>query len=156
VSAPLVVEDAARDGRRVREIARAVERQHRRELLARVRAVGADAGLLDDQEPRAAAGVAVETGARVILVSSSYGMAALDADGFRGQCDEAGLDGILLYIGGNLSVSRQNRRWEDIEAEFKHHPSLAVNLLRLVNSAALTRGQTITSLRPCSGKLSST
>ena len=32
---------------------------------------------------------------------------------------EAGLDGILLYIGGNLSVSRQNRRWEDIEAEFK-------------------------------------
>lgn len=64
-------------------------------------------------------GAAVETGARVILVSSSYGMAALDADGFRGQCDEAGLDGILLYIGGNLSVSRQNRRWEDIEAEFR-------------------------------------
>jgi len=64
-------------------------------------------------------GAAVETGARVILVSSSYGMAALDAEGFRGKCDEAGLDGILLYIGGNLSVSRQNRRWEDIEAEFR-------------------------------------
>lgn len=63
-------------------------------------------------------GAAVETGAKAILVSSSYGMAALDAEGFRGKCDEAGLDGILLYIGGNLSVTRQARRWEDIEAEF--------------------------------------
>ena len=64
-------------------------------------------------------GAAIETGARAILVSSSYGMAALDAEGFRGKCEEAGLTGLLLYIGGNLSVSRQNRRWEDIEGEFK-------------------------------------
>lgn len=64
-------------------------------------------------------GAAIETGARAILISSSYGMAALDAEGFRGKCDEAGLNGMLLYIGGNLSVTRQNRKWEDIEAEFK-------------------------------------
>lgn len=62
---------------------------------------------------------AVETHARAILVSSSYGMAALDAEGLRGRCQEAGLTDVLLYIGGNLSVSRQNRQWEDIEAEFK-------------------------------------
>lgn len=64
-------------------------------------------------------GAAVETGAKAILVSSSYGMAALDAEGLRGKCQEAGLDGLRLYIGGNLSVSRQNRQWSDIEAEFK-------------------------------------
>lgn len=64
-------------------------------------------------------GAAIETGARAVLVSSSYGMAVLDAEGFRGKCEEAGLAGLLLYIGGNLSVTRQARRWEDIEAEFK-------------------------------------
>jgi methylaspartate mutase sigma subunit len=64
-------------------------------------------------------GAAVETGAKAILVSSSYGMAALDAEGLRGKCQEAGLEDLRLYIGGNLSVSRQNRKWEDIEAEFK-------------------------------------
>jgi methylaspartate mutase sigma subunit len=62
---------------------------------------------------------AIETNAKAALVSSSYGMAALDAEGLRGKCDEAGLGGLLLYIGGNLSVTRQSRRWEDIEAEFK-------------------------------------
>lgn len=62
---------------------------------------------------------AVETDAKAVLVSSSYGMAALDAEGFRDKCEEAGLKDILLYIGGNLSVTRQNRKWEDIEAEFQ-------------------------------------
>ena len=46
-----------------------------------------------------------------------------------------------------LALTVRDAEVRDIEAEFKHHPSLAVNLLRLVNSAALTRGQTITSLR---------
>ena len=64
-------------------------------------------------------GAAIETGARAVLVSSSYGMAALDVEGFRGKCEEAGLKDLLLYIGGNLSVSQQNRKWEDIEDEFK-------------------------------------
>lgn len=76
-----------------------------------------NAGAMVSQEELV--GAAVETGAKAILVSSSYGMAALDAEGLRGKCQEAGLDGLRLYIGGNLSVSRQNRKWEDIEAEFK-------------------------------------
>ena len=62
---------------------------------------------------------AIETNAKAILVSSSYGMAAIDAEGLRGKCVEAGLEAILLYIGGNLSVTRQARKWQDIEAEFK-------------------------------------
>lgn len=76
-----------------------------------------NAGAMVSQEELV--GAAVETGAKAILVSSSYGMAALDAEGLRGKCQEAGLDGLLLYIGGNLSVSRQNRKWDDIAAEFK-------------------------------------
>jgi len=75
-----------------------------------------NAGAMLEQEEIVAA--AIETGARAILVSSSYGMAALDAEGFRGRCEEAGLGKVLLYIGGNLSVTRQRRRWEEIEAEF--------------------------------------
>lgn len=35
----------------------------------------------------------------------------------------------------------------DIEREFKRHPHLSVNLLRLVNSAAMGRKQSVTSLR---------
>ena len=64
-------------------------------------------------------GAAVETGAKAVLVSSSYGMAVLDAEGLRGKCEEAGLADLLLYIGGNLAVSRQSRNWDEIEAEFK-------------------------------------
>ena len=75
-----------------------------------------NAGAMLSQEEIVAG--AIETGAKAILVSSSYGMAALDADGLRGKCDEAGLRGIVLYIGGNLSVTQQSRIWEEIEAEF--------------------------------------
>ena len=35
----------------------------------------------------------------------------------------------------------------EIENEFKRHPNLSVNLLRLVNSAAMGRAQSVTSLR---------
>ncbi len=62
---------------------------------------------------------AIETDATAILVSSSYGHAAMDAEGFRERCVEAGLEDILLYIGGNLAVTRHKQRWEDIEAAFK-------------------------------------
>jgi methylaspartate mutase sigma subunit len=61
---------------------------------------------------------ALETDAKAILVSSSYGHAAMDAEGFRDKCIEAGLDDVLLYIGGNLTVTRQSQAWEDIEAAF--------------------------------------
>jgi len=64
-------------------------------------------------------GAAIETNASAILVSSSYGHASIDCEGFREKCEEAGLKDILLYIGGNLTVTRQKQRREDVEAVFK-------------------------------------
>ena len=49
-------------------------------------------------------GAAVETDAAAIAISSLYGQAEIDCLGFRGKCLEAGLDGVRLYIGGNLMV----------------------------------------------------
>jgi EAL and modified HD-GYP domain-containing signal transduction protein len=46
-----------------------------------------------------------------------------------------------------LALAMDDAETKDIEEEFKHHPSLTVNLLRLVNSAALVRRQVVTSLR---------
>jgi EAL and modified HD-GYP domain-containing signal transduction protein len=46
-----------------------------------------------------------------------------------------------------LTLATQDADLPAIEGEFKRHPTLAINLLRLVNSAALSRGQPITSLR---------
>ncbi|MEK7245045.1 MAG: methylaspartate mutase subunit S [Pseudomonadota bacterium] len=59
---------------------------------------------------------AVETAADAILVSSLYGQGELDCRGFRDLCIEAGLDGILLYVGGNLVVGK--RGWEETERTF--------------------------------------
>ena len=59
---------------------------------------------------------AVETAADAILVSSLYGLGELDCRGFRDQCLEAGLDDILLYVGGNLVVGK--RSWEETERTF--------------------------------------
>ena len=50
---------------------------------------------------------AVETAADAILVSSLYGQGELDCRGFRDLCVEAGLEDILLYVGGNLVVGKQ-------------------------------------------------
>jgi methylaspartate mutase S subunit len=44
--------------------------------------------------------VAQETAADAILMSSLYGMAELDLRGFKDKCREAGLEDVLLYIGG--------------------------------------------------------
>ncbi len=49
---------------------------------------------------------AIETDAKAILVSSLYGHAELDCEGFRDKCLEKGLDRIVLYVGGNLSVGK--------------------------------------------------
>lgn len=54
---------------------------------------------------------AVETRAEAILVSSLYGQGELDCRGFRDLCVEAGLEDILLYVGGNLVIGR--RSWEE-------------------------------------------
>ena len=59
---------------------------------------------------------AVETNADAILVSSLYGQGELDCRGFRELCIEAGLQDILIYVGGNLVVGKQP--WEEVEQRF--------------------------------------
>lgn len=60
---------------------------------------------------------AIETGADAIIVSSLYGHGELDCKGFRDRCNEAGLENILLYAGGNLVVGKTP--FEEIERRFK-------------------------------------
>jgi methylaspartate mutase sigma subunit len=45
-----------------------------------------------------------------------YGHGEIDCRGLREKCDEAGLDGIKLYVGGNLVVGKQN--WEGVHKKF--------------------------------------
>ncbi|NLB38315.1 MAG: methylaspartate mutase subunit S [Clostridiales bacterium] len=59
---------------------------------------------------------AVESAADAILVSSLYGHGELDCQGLREKCDEAGLTGILLYVGGNIVVGKQP--FEEVEKRF--------------------------------------
>jgi len=59
---------------------------------------------------------AIETDADAILVSSLYGQGELDCQGFRDLCVEAGLDEILLYVGGNLVVGKHP--WPGVERRF--------------------------------------
>lgn len=59
---------------------------------------------------------AIETAADAILVSSLYGQGELDCRGFRDMCVEAGLEDIVLYVGGNLVVGKQS--WEEVEQRF--------------------------------------
>ena len=60
---------------------------------------------------------AIETAADGIMVSSLYGQGELDCRGFRELCIEAGLEGILLYVGGNLVVGKQD--WADVEKRYQ-------------------------------------
>ncbi len=59
---------------------------------------------------------AIETAADAIMVSSLYGQGELDCPGFRDLCIEAGLENILIYVGGNLVVGKQD--WRDVERRF--------------------------------------
>jgi len=59
---------------------------------------------------------AIETAADAILVSSLYGHGELDCRGFRDLCVEAGLDDILLYVGGHLVIGRTP--WPEVERRF--------------------------------------
>ncbi len=59
---------------------------------------------------------AIETAADAIMVSSLYGQGELDCKGFRDLCIEAGLQDILLYVGGNLVVGKQD--WDGVERRF--------------------------------------
>ncbi len=59
---------------------------------------------------------AIETAADAILVSSLYGQGELDCRGLRDQCVEAGLEDILIYVGGNLVVGKRN--WTETERTY--------------------------------------
>lgn len=71
-------------------------------------------GVLSPQEDFINA--AVETNADAIIVSSLYGHGEIDCRGLREKCDEAGLKGIKLYVGGNIVVGKQN--WDDVHGRF--------------------------------------
>lgn len=72
-------------------------------------------GVLSPQEDFINA--AVETNADVIMVSSLYGHGEIDCRGMREKCDEAGLKDVLLYVGGNIVVGKQ--QWEDVYKRFR-------------------------------------
>jgi methylaspartate mutase S subunit len=60
---------------------------------------------------------AKETDAAAMLISSLYGMAEIDLTGFKDACVEAGLQDVLLYLGGYLMVGRHD--WTEAEKRFK-------------------------------------
>jgi len=54
--------------------------------------------------------------AEAVLVSSLYGHAEQDCDGFHERIEEAGLD-ILTYVGGNLAVGQSE--FEETRRQFR-------------------------------------
>lgn len=60
---------------------------------------------------------AIETAAAAIIVASLYGHGELDCRGMREKCQEAGVNDILLYVGGNIVVGKQP--FEEVEERFK-------------------------------------
>jgi len=72
-------------------------------------------GVLSSQEDFINA--AIETNAKAILISSLYGHGELDCKYMREQCDEAGLEDVKLYVGGNIVVGKQDFR--EVEQRFK-------------------------------------
>ncbi|MGB9594290.1 MAG: methylaspartate mutase subunit S [Anaerolineae bacterium] len=59
---------------------------------------------------------AVESNADALFISSLYGHAELDCQGLREKCIEAGLDDILIYVGGNVALGKQD--WAEVEKRF--------------------------------------
>lgn len=59
---------------------------------------------------------AIESNAKVILVSSLCGHAEIDCQGFKNKLIEAGQQDVILYIGGILAVGEC--KWEEIEQRF--------------------------------------
>lgn len=72
-------------------------------------------GVMVSQEEYIAA--AIEANADAIVVSSLYGQGELDCRGMREKCNEAGLTGIPLLVGGNIVVGKQE--FADVEKRFK-------------------------------------
>jgi methylaspartate mutase sigma subunit len=63
-------------------------------------------GVLSSQEDFINA--SIETNADLMLVSSLYGHGEIDCRGMREKCIESGIGDILLYVGGNIVVGKQN------------------------------------------------
>jgi len=63
-------------------------------------------GVLSTQEDFIHA--AIETNADLILVSSLYGHGEIDCRGMRAKCIESGIGSIILYVGGNIVVGKQD------------------------------------------------
>jgi methylaspartate mutase sigma subunit len=59
---------------------------------------------------------ALETNASAILVSSLYGHGELDCRGLKDRCMEAGLDQVLLYVGGNLVIGKTD--FQEVQEKF--------------------------------------
>lgn len=59
---------------------------------------------------------AIEANADAFLISSLYGHGELDCQGLRQKCIEAGLEEILIYVGGNVMLGKQP--WEEVEKRF--------------------------------------
>lgn len=88
---------------------------------------------------------AVESDADALIISSLYGHAALDCQGLRDKCVEAGLGDIMIYVGGNIALGKQP--WPEVEQRFhdmgidrvfppRTQPQKAIELLKqdLLNS----------------------
>ena len=71
-------------------------------------------GVMVSQEEYIAAAIEY---ADAIVVSSLYGQGELDCRGMRQKCDEAGLAGIPLVVGGNIVIGKQ--KFEEVEQRFK-------------------------------------
>ncbi|HOA78598.1 MAG: methylaspartate mutase subunit S [Bacillota bacterium] len=72
-------------------------------------------GVLSTQEDFINA--AIESNAKMILVSSLYGHGEIDCRGMREKCIESGLKDIILYVGGNIVVGKQD--FFEVEKRFK-------------------------------------
>ena len=85
-------------------------------------------GVMVSQEEYISA--AIESDADAIVVSSLYGQGELDCRGMREKCDEAGLLGIPLVVGGNIVVGKQ--KFEDVEKRFPPgtSPETTIDALR--------------------------
>lgn len=75
---------------------------------------------------------ALETNADAILISSLYGQGELDCQGMRQKCDEAGLKGIKLFVGGNIVVGKQDftevkKRFEALGFDHIYPPGTPVD-----------------------------
>jgi len=71
-------------------------------------------GVLSSQEDFINA--AIETDADLIMVSSLYGHGEIDCRGMREKCIESGIEDILLYVGGNIVVGKQD--FDEVKERF--------------------------------------